>query len=346
MDLSWLSQEAKALHQVFESLFYPMATVLLLLGVMLEYFKMPLGIVPSIPQLVGRTIIAAIMLHSYPEVANTLSDFTDALGTKLGDVNQLKDFLSRIYDSLANQGGFWVSIKQGVTMVVSFLTYLILYITVYFFSAAAIYVWLLLYIFSPLLCVLFILPATASVTKAMYRAMFEVCAWKIVWAVLSTLLWSYAFTQINKPGAEVNFIVVISLNLIIAASLLFTPMVVNALTSMGISGLAGTALTGIGGAASVFVPGGYAAMAAQHGKRKMMSLGKQGIKGAYKSAFPDDKKGKQKNDDSARSKSSQNLTPPRWHSKVPPPNEPPGFMNKKLEREQKIKSPQKPAPKM
>jgi hypothetical protein len=57
-DIGWLASEAKAIHGIFYSFFYLLVTMLLLLGVVLEYFKIPMGAMPSFGQLVGRVFIA------------------------------------------------------------------------------------------------------------------------------------------------------------------------------------------------------------------------------------------------------------------------------------------------
>jgi hypothetical protein len=96
-------------------------------------------------------------------------------------------------------------------------------------------------VFSPLLIALYVLPATAGATKVLYRSLIEVSCWKIVLSVLATLLWSFALSDINKPGQNVPFVTVIFLNLILAGSILLTPMVVSALAGAGMSGLAQSA---------------------------------------------------------------------------------------------------------
>lgn len=113
--------------------------------------------------------------------------------------------------------------------------------------------WALIYVLSPLLIALFILPGTASVTKALYRSLFEVCGWKVLWVVLSALLWSSSYSTINGPESDVNLFTVVCLNLILAASLLFTPMIVSALAGAGLSGVT-SGLMGLGAAATYFNP--------------------------------------------------------------------------------------------
>jgi hypothetical protein len=197
-DLAWLSREAQTIHAIFTGMFYSVALTLLLVGVMMEFFKFPIGGVPQMAPLVGRVLVAAIMLHSYAEVSNFLSEITDALATRLGNLNEFHNVLSRMGDKLGEFSWSWTSIKETTTLVFSFITFFLLYISIYIANAGVIYVWVLLYVFSPLLIALFILPSTAAATKAMYRSLFEVCAWKIVWSVLATLLWSAALSEINK----------------------------------------------------------------------------------------------------------------------------------------------------
>src|ERR1700727_3012071 len=89
-NFSWLSQQAQQVHAIFNGLFYVLILTLLSLGILMEYFKWPLGGVPAFSQLIGRALVAAILLHSLPEVMNAIADVTDALTKQLGDFNQIK----------------------------------------------------------------------------------------------------------------------------------------------------------------------------------------------------------------------------------------------------------------
>ena len=107
-------------------------------------------------------------------------------------------------------------------------------------EAFLLYSWVLLYVLSPLMISLFVLPATAGATKALFRSLIEVCAWKVVWSVIATLLWSAAMSEINNPKYQINFVTAICFNLLLAASLLLTPFIVHAITGAGITGLVST----------------------------------------------------------------------------------------------------------
>lgn len=256
-DISWLSNQAKEIHMVFHSWFYLLLTVFLVLGIVIEFFKLPLGGVPSSGVLVGRAIVASILMYAYPEITNTLADLVDGVCSKLGDMNNFNLVLSKMGDNLNKLTWSWISFKDSIVGILSYLSFFFLYISVYAIQAFMIFSWSLLYVFSPLLIALFVLPATASATKVLFRSLIEVSMWKVAWSVLATLLWSFALSEINGDKQEVNFLTAIFLNLILAGSLLLTPMVVSALSSQGMSSLASQA-GGIVAGATMGVPVSFA----------------------------------------------------------------------------------------
>ena len=255
MDLAWLSTEAKTIHQIFENVFFVLVTTLLILGIVLEFFKLPLGGTPSLSQLAGRALIAFFLLTSVPEIMNMLAQLTDAFTVELGGLNELQHLLTRLGDKLGTMSWSWVSVKDSAMLFISFLSFTVLYVTVYLSDAIFLYAWMLLYIFSPLLIAFFVLPQTAGATKMLFKSLIEVCAWKVLWCVMATLLWSVALSDINKPGHEISFLTAIVLNVMLIFSLVMTPKITSAFMAGGISGVA----SGLGGvilAASKLTPGG------------------------------------------------------------------------------------------
>ncbi len=238
MDMSWLANEAKQIHAIFENTFFILVTVLLLLGVILEYFKFPLGGVPAFPQLLGRTVVASLILVSVPEIMNALASFTDAMTTDLGGLNQFKFVLARMGEKLEGFTWSWVSVKDSVLLLISFLSFFLLYVTVYIADSIFLFTWMLLYIFSPILSALYVLPMTAGATKKLFSSMIEVCAWKLVWSVLASLLWSFALSKINEPGHDIDFLTAIILNVMLAFSVLLTPKITGSFLGGGVSQMA------------------------------------------------------------------------------------------------------------
>lgn len=234
-DLAWLATEAKKIHELFNGYFYLLVTVLMLLGVAIEYFKWPIGGVPSFGTLVGRALIAAILLHAYPEITNTIADVTDSVAAQIGDLNNFKLILDRMGDKVNELSWSWVSVKESVMLLISFITFFILYFSIHIADSFYIYVWVMLYVFSPLLIAMYVLPVTAPATSGLFRSLIEVACWKIVWSVIATLLWSSALSQINAEGSQVSFLSAIAFNIILAGSLLLTPFIVHALAGGGLA---------------------------------------------------------------------------------------------------------------
>jgi hypothetical protein len=237
-DLTWLTQEAHKIHDWFSALFYGLVLAFLLLGVLLEYFKWPLGGVPSFGPLVGRALVAAILLHAYPEIANLISDLTTAASQHLGDLNQFKVVLAKANEKGNELTLSWTSMKTSIVVAITYLCFFLLYFSVHVAQAFYLYAIVLLYVFSPILCALFVLPQTASATSALFRSLIEVSCWKPVWCVIATLLWSSGVSDMTASGSEISFLSTICFCLIAAGSLLMTPMVVHALAAGGISSMA------------------------------------------------------------------------------------------------------------
>lgn len=238
MDISWLATEAKTLHQVFASVFYIMVLTALSIAVILEYFKLPLGGTPQFVTLIGRVFIAAILLVATPEIMNMLASFTDAITQELGGFTNYHLVMDRLGDRVKEFSFSWLSFREGVILIISFLTFFILYLVVYFADAMFLFVWMMLYIMSPVLIALYILPVTAGATAKLYRSLVEVCVWKILFCVFSALLWSFAVSDINKPEAQVDFLTAILLNLMLAYSVAMTPKITASFLGSGISEVA------------------------------------------------------------------------------------------------------------
>lgn len=277
-DMSWLAAEAQKVHTLFQGAFYILVSLLLVLGVVLEYFKMPLGQLPTFPQLVGRALIAAILLHSYPTITNAIADVADAVAAQLGDLNNYQLVLDRMGDKMGELTWSWVSVKDSLMLAISFLTFFLLYFSLHIAQAFYLYTWTLLFVFSPILTALYVLPATAGATSALFKSLIEVASWKIVWSVIATLLWSSALSDINQAGSQVSFLTAISFNIILAGSLLLTPFVVHALAGSGLGAMTrNVGALAIGGLA---LSPGTAVRAARASSPKMVS-GAKWLKNKY-----------------------------------------------------------------
>ena len=125
LDFSWLAAEAKMIHLIFGNLFYTIIGLLLIIGVFLEFFKFPVGGVPSFAPLVGRCFVAALMFISFPEFLNTVGDLVDVITKEIGGLNEFKYVLEKMSDQLDKLTWSWTSVKQMTIVVISFLAFFI-----------------------------------------------------------------------------------------------------------------------------------------------------------------------------------------------------------------------------
>lgn len=260
LDFTWLAAEAKTIYMLFGNLFYGVIGLLLITGVLLEFFKFPVGGVPSFGPLVGRCFVAAIMFVSFPEFLNTVGDLVDVITKEIGGLNEFKYVLAKMSDQLDKLTWSWTSVKQMTIVVISFLAFFILYISIYVSEAIYFYAWTLLYVFSPICFAMYVLPQTENMATGVYKSIIKVASWKVIWSVLATLLWSAALMDLEKLGDSANFLTIILFNLMLAGSLLFTPLI----SSMLFSGNFASGAAKVGG----FVTGSMMA-----GAGKLMGTG-------------------------------------------------------------------------
>lgn len=238
MDMNWLAGEARQIHDLFSSVFYSFVLLLISIGVVMNFFKMPMGQVPEFLHLVGRAVLAAFILVAFPEIMNALANVTDELSKNVGQLNNFKLVLGKAGEKIGTLTWSWVSVKDSVLLLISYITYFLLYASVYVADSLYLFVWTLMYVFSPLLIAAFTLPVTASATKGLFKSLIEVCLWKICWSVLAALLWSFALSKINNPQYDIDFLTAIILNLMLAFSVVLTPFIVRGFIGGGLSGIA------------------------------------------------------------------------------------------------------------
>lgn len=271
MDMTWLASEAKQIHGLFLNLFYSIILTLLLMGVVINYFKMPLGQVPEALTLVGRAAVAALLLAALPEIMNSLADVTDQLAAEVGKLNNFKLVLGRLGEKIGNFTWSWVSVKDSVLLLISYVTFFLLYISVYMADTLFLFTWTLLYIFSPILIAAFVLPSTSSATKGLFQALIEVSCWKVTWSVFAALLWSFALGEVNKSEYDIDFFTAILLNILLAFSVVVTPFLVGKLLRGGFH--SGAAVLGsVVMSAFAMTPNGITGIAYEKAERRIRAF--------------------------------------------------------------------------
>jgi hypothetical protein len=240
-DLSWLSNEAHNFHRMFEGAFYVLVTIFLLLGIILELLKVPMAGQVEIGTLVGRALIAILLLYTFTDVINLLSDLMDGLTKILGAQNNFDLIRAKMADKWKKEFSWsWMELSRSLTMLISYVAFVLFHLSFYLANAFILFTWTMLYVFSPVLIALFVLPQTSRATGALYRSLIEVSCWKPVWSVLATLLWSIGLSDIATNTETSNVLTVLSYTLVFAGALLMTPLIVHALAGAGFSAMIST----------------------------------------------------------------------------------------------------------
>lgn len=193
---------------------------------------------------------------------------------------------------------------------------------------------MLCFVLSPLLIAFFVLPQTAGATKALYRTLLEVASWKIIWSLMAALLWKSTLTQLNSTAtSDPNFITTVAYMIMLALSVIATPLVVKAFIGPGLSGIAGMAMTGAAAisSAGLLTPTGIKTMGSKvtRGGARLAGNGVHHLGQKAAKGFQNLKQNKPK--------SSRGPNEPKWvkqmNKEVPPPHQPPGWMESKLKKE-------------
>ncbi len=227
------------LYQGLSQLFYLMLPLTILFSIVLGYLKS--GDV-NFPDVLKRSFVASLLLASFPEVSKLILDVCDGIALKIDNMSGLETFMR-----MAEEKSKSYSVAKNVLLlkfddlfmaVLSFGSFILLYLARYITIALYYFYWVLLSICAPLMILCYIFPRTAGITANLYRGLIEVACWKIIWAVMSAMLTSISFGNIYQT--EGSYLTLIIMNFVIAIAMLFTPMIMRSLIGEGIQATAQT----------------------------------------------------------------------------------------------------------
>lgn len=238
-NLDVLGSLVRDLFKSFNSLFYVMLPVGIVLSVIMNYLKSGDA---NYPDIIKRAFVASILLVSFPEISNFILDICDGLALKIDNMSGLETFMR-----MAEEKSQLISQAKNVLLlkfddlfisILSFGSFIILYIARYIMIALYYFYWVLLSVCSPFMILCYLFPGTARITTSLYKGLIEVGLWKVIWAVQSAILTSLAFGNIYKT--EGDYLTLIVMNFVVAIAMLFTPMIVKSLVGEGVQATAQT----------------------------------------------------------------------------------------------------------
>ncbi|MGE4130527.1 MAG: hypothetical protein AB7F86_02770 [Bdellovibrionales bacterium] len=220
------------------------------LSVVVTWVRSPQGSIEFIDVL-KRAIVATLLLAAFPELSQAILFISDGIAEKIDHLNSLDNVIRMAQEKSQNYSASVASLllqfNDLIVAVLSFLSFIVLYIARYITIAMYHFFWLFYMVTAPLLLLFNLFPATGNITANLFKGMIEVACWKIVWAILGAMLVSLSFGDAYR--AEGNYLTIIVMNFVIAIAMLATPLLVKSLAAQGAhamsSGLGQTALTAI-----------------------------------------------------------------------------------------------------
>lgn len=238
----------QTLHQDLVRLYYVLLPVFFSLALVLGWARSPGG-GPEFMDTLRRTLVATILLVAFPEITQAIVYIADGIAERIETASGLDAALAmakeRADQVSIGKEFFLLQFADLILPVLTFLSYIVLYVARYGTIAMYHFFWALHVVLAPLLLLFNLFPATDQIVKNLFRAMVEISCWKIVWALLSAMLASVAFADAYK--VEGNHVTVIFLNFVIAVALWKTPKIVSSLSGGGAHGMRdeiGSAATG------------------------------------------------------------------------------------------------------
>lgn len=221
---------ARELYEHTSRLSWEMLLPLFLLSVVFSY-SADLGLTGSILVRLKRLILVALLLVSFPTIAEFCQVFGVEIAKSIDNMTGIDEVLEaaakRAEDysldlhGLLNLGS---DLIMGALVLISFL---LLVVARFFLLAFQHFYWLLLVVLGPFMILCMLFDSSVGVSKGLFKNMLQISAWPIIWSVLSAFLKALPFA--SAYSVDGGLVTIITLNLIIAVALLFSPFIVSQL---------------------------------------------------------------------------------------------------------------------
>lgn len=221
---------ARQIYDHTSKLSWEMLLPLFLLSVAMSYSN-DLGITGSILIRLKRLVLVALLLVSFPMIA----EFSQVLGVEIARSIDNMAGIDMVLDAAAKRAEAYSFDLQGLLNLGSdlligslvLISFLILVVARFFLLAFQHFYWFLLVALGPFLILGMLFDSSVGITKGLFKNMLQVAAWPIIWSILSAFLKALPFA--SAYSVEGGLVTVITLNLIIAIALLFSPFIVSQL---------------------------------------------------------------------------------------------------------------------
>lgn len=240
-----LAAVAKEIRVEMVGIYWTLLIPLVLLLISLEVIKgkdQKIGI----EEILRRIVVSIILLASFSMVTEAIALIGDGIMGKLDKFNNSWEAFKSLGPNYSGSDK-WFDVREYFVYAGALISYLIAYLGFFMAEALTHFVWIILYICSPLMILCYVPKQTAGITMSLYRGLVKVVVWKILWTILGALLLKLALNP-QVTGME-DYLFSMVLNLCIGISMLFIPIATKSIINDGMEGAA-SALSAIPAAAT------------------------------------------------------------------------------------------------
>lgn len=233
--MEWLPEVCGQLHGEMVSIYWMMILPLIVFLIVLEMFKTK-GMEPDAGKILTRALASILMLVSFKESINLIALIGDGITDRIDGLAKMPEILQVFSNNFSREAPALYKVRELFIFLLNFLSYFLAYFGIFVTDALIHFCWSILYVCAPLMIICYIPEGTANICKNLYKGLFTVISWKIIWSILGVMLLKLA-VQPTSENSE-NIITTSIINLCIALSILLVPLFTKSLLGDGISSFA------------------------------------------------------------------------------------------------------------
>ena len=249
----WPQETAENLRVEFVEIYWVLIVIVMLICIILEFFKIAEKEINPV-NVLKRATVSIILLWTFKDIMNLASLLTEGMIDRLGGMANLKTLYDSMEKSYQSDTPSLFKYREMFIYFFSWLCYAIGVFGYYVMTILINIAYTILYVLSPLLILAYVSEKTAYITSGLYKGIFNVCIWKVLWCIMGVLLLEFAGAP--QTGGWDGFFMSALTNLMIGISMLMIPVFANSLFGSGLSDsvASGTAMAAkplVGGMASI-----------------------------------------------------------------------------------------------
>jgi hypothetical protein len=214
------------------TIYWMMILPMIVLLIVLEMFKTQ-DKTPDAGKILVRALASILMLISFKETINLIAFMGDGIAERIDGLAKMPEILQVFSDNFNREAPALYKVRELFIFLLNFLSYFLAYFGIFVTDALIHFCWSILYVCAPLMILCYIPENTANICKNLYKGLFTVISWKIMWSILGVMLLKLA-VQPTTEDSE-NIITTSIINLCIALSILLVPLFTKSLLGDGIS---------------------------------------------------------------------------------------------------------------